>query len=205
MSYPVPRREALLRMALGGAGAVAVPGWAEALSAFAADHAHEMQRQRAAARPGPWKPKVLTPAQNLTVVALSELIIPQTDTAGAKAAKVNEFIDFVLNEANPDERKRFADGLAWIDARSEKDFGKPFVGATPEQQVSLLQIIAAPPAAEAGQSAPDKTGADFFLAIKSLTITGYYTSEVGLREEIGDDGTMAFAEFKGCTHPEHQG
>ncbi len=70
--------------------------------------------------------------------------------------------------------------------------------------MSLLQAIAAPPAAQDGQSAPDKTGADFFLAIKSITITGYYTSEVGLREEIGDDGTMSFAEFKGCTHPEHQ-
>jgi hypothetical protein len=205
MSDPVPRREALLRLALGGAGAVAVPGWAEALTAFAADHAHEVQRKRAAAPPGPWKPRVLTQGQNLTVIALTELIIPQTDTAGAKAAKVNEFIDFVLNDAKPEERKRFADGLAWIDARSQKDFGKPFVGATPEQQVSLLQAIAVAPASQAGQSAPDKTGADFFLAIKSLTITGYYTSEVGLREELGDDGTMAFAEFKGCTHPEHQG
>jgi hypothetical protein len=204
MTDPVPRREALLRLALGGAGAVAVPEWAEALTAFAADHAHAVQRQRAAAPPGPWKPKVLTRGQNLTVIALTELIIPQTETAGAKAAKVNEFIDFVLNDAKPDERKRFADGLAWIDARSAKDFGKPFVGASPEQQVSLLQSIAAAPAAEAGQSAPDKTGADFFLAIKSLTITGYYTSEVGLREELGDDGTMAFAEFKGCTHAEHQ-
>jgi hypothetical protein len=36
-----------------------------------------------------------------------------------------------------------------------------------------------------------------------MTITGYYTSEIGMRQELGDDGQLFFAEFKGCTHPEH--
>ena len=36
------------------------------------------------------------------------------------------------------------------------------------------------------------------------TITGYYTSEIGLHQELGDDGQMVLAEYKGCTHPEHQ-
>ena len=45
---------------------------------------------------------------------------------------------------------------------------------------------------------------EFFEAIKSMTIIGYYTSEVGMRQEMGDDGTLFFAEFKGCSHPEHQ-
>jgi hypothetical protein len=44
---------------------------------------------------------------------------------------------------------------------------------------------------------------EFFQAVKSLTITGYYTSEVGMRNELGDDGQLFFTEFKGCTHPEH--
>ena len=45
---------------------------------------------------------------------------------------------------------------------------------------------------------------EFFEAIKSMTIIGYYTSEVGMRQEMGDDGTLFFAEFKGCEHPEHR-
>jgi hypothetical protein len=46
-------------------------------------------------------------------------------------------------------------------------------------------------------ASPVPPGAEFFQAIKSLTVTGYYTSEIAMREEIGDDGLMFFAEFTG--------
>ncbi len=78
---------------------------------------------------------------------------------------------------------------------------KPFADASPANQAALLTSLSAPGATEGA----DRAGAEFFLAIKSMTITGYYTSEVGARTELGDDGTSFFAEFKGCTHPEHQG
>jgi hypothetical protein len=55
------------------------------------------------------------------------------------------------------------------------------------------------------QAAPDRIGAEFFLAIKAMTINGYYTSEIGLRQELGDDGVLFMPQFVGCTHPEHQG
>ena len=55
------------------------------------------------------------------------------------------------------------------------------------------------------KSLMDQIGVDFFQSIKSMTITGYYTSEIGLRQELGDDGQLFFTEFKGCTHPEHGG
>jgi gluconate 2-dehydrogenase gamma chain len=195
----VNRRDAIRRLAAGGVGAAALPAWVESLSAFAVDHAdalHAQARKTAAA----WKPKVLTPAQNAAVVALSEAIIPQTDTAGAKAAKVNEFIDGALAGASPANREKFVAGLAWIDARATKDFGKPFAATTADQRTKLLTAISTPDAL----AGPDRSGAEFFSAIKAMTITGYYTSEIGMREELGDDGQMFFAEFKGCTHPEHQ-
>ena len=95
------RREALRRLAVGGAAAAALPSWVETLSAFALDHAHTHgQRAAAAKTAAAWKPKVLTPHQNSTVITLSELIIPQTDTPGAKAANVNRFIDGVLAEGD---------------------------------------------------------------------------------------------------------
>ena len=62
-----------------------------------------------------------TPAQNKTVTTLAEIIIPQTDTAGATKAKVNEFIDAVLADAKPKTTQKFLDGLAWIDTRSQAD------------------------------------------------------------------------------------
>jgi hypothetical protein len=194
----VGRREALKRLAIGGVGAATLPVWVESLSALAADHAH-MQGVRKTAAATAWKPKVFTPHQNETVITLSELIIPQTETPGAKAAKVNEFIDTVLADAKAPDREMFLTGVTWLDDRATRDHGHAFAACTPTQQTTILTDISAPDAT----TGPNAPGAAFFTAIKSMTIAGYYTSEVGVRQELGDDGTLFFPEFKGCTHPEH--
>jgi gluconate 2-dehydrogenase gamma chain len=192
------RRDALRKIAVGSAAAATSAFWVDTLAAAAGQHAAHYQAAAAAAR---WTPKALTAAQNRTVVALAELIIPQTETAGAAKANVNQFIDAVLAEASPDDRQKFLDGLAWVDARSTRDAGAPFADTAPPQQTALLTALSTNTT-----PAPDDTaGVEFFKAIKSLTVTGYYTSEVGLREEMNDDGNLFFAEYKGCTHPEHRG
>jgi hypothetical protein len=195
------RRQALRTLAFGGIGAVAAPAWAETLAEIArghADHAHTAVAP--AAEAAPWAPKVFDAHQNETVVVLSELIIPQTDTPGAKAAKVNEFVDVVLSDASESDRKQFLKGLAWMDARSQELFGTDFVSAAPEQQTALLTILASPK----NKAFEDQVGIDFFNAIKGLTITGYYTSEIGMKQELGDDGQLFFLEYPGCTHPQHK-
>jgi hypothetical protein len=195
------RRQALRTLALGGIGAVAAPAWAEKLATLAREHAdHAHAASAVAAETAPWTPKVLDARQNETVTILSELIIPQTDTPGAKAAKVNEFVDWVLGDAEERDRKEFMKGLAWMDARSQELFGGDFVSAGPEQQTALLTILASPK----NKALEDQVGIDFFKAIKALTITGYYTSEIGLKQELGDDGQVFLAEFPGCQHPQHK-
>ena len=195
------RRQALRTLAFGGIGAVTAPAWAETLAEIARDHAdHAHSTLTAAAEAAPWAPKVFNAHQNETVVLLSEMIIPQTDTPGAKAAKVNEFIDLVLDDANEIERKQFLNGLAWMDGRSQELFGADFVSAAPEQQTALLTIVASPK----NKAFEDQVGIDFFKAIKALTITGYYTSEIGMKQELGDDGQLFFLEYPGCTHPQHK-
>lgn len=192
------RRDALKRLAISGAAAVTSPLWVEALVSAAGQHAAHYQA--AAGKAAPWVPKALSPAQNQAVIALSEAIIPQTTTAGAAKAGVNQFIDAVIADASPADRQKFLDGLAWVDARSQRDAGAPFAKSTAAQQTALLTTLST--AAE--PSAEDKPGADFFKAIKSLTITGYYTSEIGMREEMEDNGNMFFLEFPGCTHEAHK-
>jgi hypothetical protein len=195
------RRQALRTLAFGGIGAVAAPAWAETLAEIARDHAdHAHTAVAAAAEAAPWAAKVFDAHQNETVVLLSELIIPQTDTPGAKAAKVNEFVDLVLSDASESDRKQFLKGLAWMDARSQELFGTDFVSASPEQQTALLTILASPK----NKAFEDQVGIDFFNAIKGLTITGYYTSEIGMKQELGDDGQLFFLEYPGCTHPQHK-
>lgn len=183
------RRSLLRLLALGGAGTATLPMWVVRLTDVALAQTAAPAR---AAR------LVLSPHQDATVAAISELIIPQTDTAGARAARVNEFIDAVVADADPPERDRFLNGLAWVDRRSRELHGADFVSSNAEQQASLLVSIS-----DATAGAPS-TGRDFFRSIKALTITGYYTSKIGMREELGDEGRTGFADYAGCTHPDHK-
>ena len=173
--------------------------WVQSLSALAYQQAHAHAAQTAI-QAHDWTPKVLTPKQNDLVVSLTELIIPQTDTPGAKAARVNRFIDSVLQHAPASNRTRFVRGLDWIDNRSRAMFKKEFVEASPADQTALLMQVAD------AQNAPaaDRAGVEFFRAIRAMTIDGYYTSEIGLMQELGDSPQMFLAEFPGCDHPEHQ-
>lgn len=203
MSESTPNRRAALRtLAATAVSAAASPLWVQSLSAFAHQqaqtHAHAVQ---AASPAQAWTPRVLTAAQNDLVVTLTELIIPQTETPGAKAALVNRFIDGVLSDAKPADRETFLRGLAWIDERSRARFAREFNHATPAEQTALLITLAD----ENNKAPEDRTGVEFFQAIKSMTISGYYTSEIGLQQELGDDPTLFLLEFPGCTHPEHQG
>ncbi len=101
----------------------------------------------------------------------------------------------MLSDGPAGDRTKFLAGLTALDERAKTGLGKPFVDATPEQQTAMLTKL----------SGHDAGRGEFFEAIKSMTIIGYYTSEVGVRQELGDDGTLFFAEFKGCEHPEHRG
>jgi hypothetical protein len=199
---PLDRREVLRRLAAGGLGAATAPLWSLRLTELALAHADpHTHTATATAAAAPWKPRLLDAHQNDTVVAISELIIPQTDTPGAKAAKVNEFIDLVLAEAAPAERTAFLRGLGFMDTRARELFGADFVSARPEQQTSLLTTLSDP----GHTSAADQVGRDFFQSIKSLTVTGYYTTEIGLRQELGEDGMLFLPDYPGCQHPAHKG
>lgn len=187
------RRDALKRLAIAAA---TTPVWVTTLSEIARARAVGVPPQTLAT----WSPKVFTPHQNETVLSLTELIIPQTDTAGAKAAQVNVFIDTVLDDADASEREEFIRGLSWMDARSQELFGADFIDAGSNEQAALLTIISS----EDNQSLPDRTGVEFFQAVKQLTVTGYYTSQIGMLEELDDDGSVHFDDDPGCRHPEHQ-
>jgi len=151
--------------------------------------------------------RTLNPHQNATVVTMTDLIIPETDTPGAKVVRVNEFIDLILTEwAHDDERQNFLSGLDDIDKRSNAIFGKNFVDVTPVQQASVLSELdqryainredrAAHPYVRRPHN-PQLTG-DFFGVVKRLTLYGYYTSEVGFTQELRKQ--IIPGAYHGCT------
>lgn len=177
----------LRRLTLGSIGAATAPLWLEQLAVLA--FAHRSPQPRPALR-------VLTEHQNQTVAALSEVIIPETETPGARSAGVYEFIDAVIADAEPDLRKKFLHGLSWIDEQARRVHAVDFIALTNEQQTALLT-----PLSESDRR--DDEGVDFFKAMKSLTITGYYTSRAGMRDEIGDDGTVFFDDYLGGDDPKY--
>jgi len=149
--------------------------------------------------------RTLDPHQNQTVVAIAEMIIPKTATPGATDARVNEFIDLILTDwCATDEKQTFLDGLADVDARSQKKFRKDFVDCAPDQQQEILKDLDSSLTSSLKDSAdpvrrkriskpPEKS---FFFMIKQLTLVGYYTSEVGFEDELHEE--IIPSDHAGC-------
>jgi glucoside 3-dehydrogenase (cytochrome c) hitch-hiker subunit len=153
--------------------------------------------------PGTAGLKALNPHQNATVMTISELIIPQTDTPGAKAARVNEFIDLIIADWYDDEEKStFLTGLEDVDRRSQNSFSKDFVECSGKQQVQILNDLDDESNVEtesailrrARNAVPEQK--HFFSMIKQLTLIGYYTSEIGFVQELHEE--IIPARHAGC-------
>jgi hypothetical protein len=124
---------------------------------------------------------------------LSELIIP-TDphSPGARAAGVAAFIDRSLAEAFEDAvRTTWRDGLRRIDQLSLKSHGTPFMSASPEQRVAVLAGVAR------NELKPVTPEEEFFVELKARVSWAFYTSEIGLRQELEYKGNTFQATFAG--------
>jgi len=192
------RRDALKTIIMGAGGLTTLPILGQAEPA----QASRPSPGSAAAESGAgWKPLFFDEHQNETVVTLTDLIIPETDTPGAKAALVNRYLDLKYNEEEPKTEMALIEGLAWLDGRSLSQHGKPFVRLAEEQQIAMLEPLADP----TNSNPDDRRGVEFFQLIKELTIFGYYTSKIGLDRELQYSGDTYNTSFPGaCTHPEHQ-
>lgn len=127
--------------------------------------------------------RILDPHQHQTVAIAAELIIPQTDTPGARAAGVSEFIDLIVAEwYTEDERARFLDGLADLDRRSRAAIGRLFVQAPASYQEQILSELEGE--LLTFRATGGKPEERFFHQLKYLTLYGYYTSKVGLEQEL---------------------
>ena len=152
------------------------------------------------------KPRIFNAHQDATVTAMAEHILPHTDTPGAKAARVNEFIDLIVADwYSEEERTIFLAGLADVDVRTQSLFNKNFVEATSEQKSEVLRILGEQMAREksALTSAPlgyrgstAKPDQNFYFMFRDLTLAGYFTSEVGFTQQLREE--IIPGRFDGC-------
>jgi hypothetical protein len=122
-------------------------------------------------------PDLFDTAQHANVAALAELIIPTTETPGAIAAGVPDFIHRIVAQwYTADERAEFLAGLKTLKAASRAHYRVDFAGASDEQRSALLCAFEG--------AKPDSAERAFFLRVKELTVLGYYTSEIGGQQEL---------------------
>ena len=124
---------------------------------------------------------------------LSELIIPADEHShGARAAKAAEYIDQRLAESPEEEPKReWREGLKLIDQISNEMNGRSFMQSSPEQRIALLERIAQ------NETNPQKPEEKFFVELKSRVAHAYYTSKIGIQNELEYKGNTYLREFVG--------
>lgn len=192
------RREALKSIGLGAGVIVALPVLGS--QAAAEDEmAHMRHAAQGAAKQQPQPLKFFTEEENRTVIEMSERIIPaDASSPGAKVARVNEYIDLIVSVSPENVKQTWREGLAAINKMSREKFSKSFADASVEQQVEFLKQISK------NEKDPKTIEERFFRTIKNATVDGYYTSEIGIHQELHYKGNSYLKEFVGCTHPEHQ-
>ena len=151
-----------------------------------------------------WKPLFLDDHQNETLIILSDLIIPATDTPGAKEALANRYIDLVLSAETPENQRAFLNSLAYLDGESIRRFKAAFRYLSRDDQDDVLYGIAY---SSLGSEwihdvgpAPDP-GHAHFETLKGRIVTAYYSSQIG-EKELGWDGNYTHGHYQGCEHPE---
>jgi hypothetical protein len=151
------------------------------------------------AKPGETKStaRFFTPAQHTLVEELSETIIPaDSHSGGAKAAKVADYIEQVLRESTDDNQKQvWREGLRLIDAMSQHYNGKSFVESGSEERIAVLTVLSD------NDHMTDLLEVRFFRDLKGLTVRGYYTSRIGIHDELEYKGNRMLTEFVGCDDP----
>ncbi len=166
----IDRRTALSLLAAGVA--------ASRLEA-AQQHLHAL-----AAKPEDYKLQFFTAAEHDLIDAVAELILPaDAHSPGAHEARVAAYIDLVVAHSSAETRANWKARLAAFRDLAQKQGNR----AALEQ-------------AARSERSPSTAAEHFFVDVKELTVSGYYTTEIGLLKELGYKGNEVLASFPGCRH-----
>jgi hypothetical protein len=137
--------------------------------------------------------KVLSASQFATLEAFVDAIIPTDDRSpGAKQARVADYIDLLLAESKSELTLQWLGGLAALDAAAAKRFNAPFARLNAAQVDAMLADISR------NERNPKTPLESFFVMTKEATIHGYYTSKIGIEQELRYKGNKFLREFVGC-------
>jgi hypothetical protein len=133
-----------------------------------------------------YQPQSLSAAQYQLLTTLVDMIIPPSDTPGAAAAGVPSLIDEDL-ASSPERHAAFIAGLQMLEK----------AGFSALDETARIKLLS-------GYSEAGDVRGEFFRLLKDMTVDGYYSTEIGLSQELGYQGNSYLREFPGCQHEEHQ-
>ena len=183
------RRDVIQRVTALLGGAALMGG--ERLLSFSADEAMRTAAMVQGAG-------VFSPADIALLDEIAETILPETSTPGAKAAKTGAFMALMVTDTYTDAAQQvFRDGMQRVDEACTRAHGKPFMKATPEQRLSVIEVLdreqkaamdtrlAAPSnRAPAPQAAVTDEPPHYFRMMKELAMLGFFTSEIGCTKAL---------------------
>jgi len=124
--------------------------------------------------------KFFTDDEMATITVLADIIIPKDEVSGnASEAGVPEFIEFIVKDM-PGHQTPMRGGLRWLDIQCMKKYDKGFKDCSAQQQIEMVDLIAYP---EKAKNKPELAqGVAFFNKMRDLTVTGFYTSKMGVKD-----------------------
>ena len=128
-----------------------------------------------------WTPAFVPKELANSLAELCETIIPAGKTPGAKDAKVERFIDVMMNDVfKPEDQETFTKGLKQLDADARSKYGKAFDKIKPEERVEMVKTMDD----ELSTRKEQPASKPFYDLVKELTVTGYCTSEPGATQHL---------------------
>jgi len=154
-SLNIPRREAVQTLLMLIGGTLSLPVQAALLR-----------------KTGNLNPGRFSSEEQTLITELAEVIIPTTNTPGAKAAGVGEFISYIIGHCtDTTQQEAFRRGLQQTDALSQSGHGKRFELLDAPQKFGIMDQIT-------------RQEKKFFTTLRELTIVGYFTSETGATQAL---------------------
>lgn len=122
--------------------------------------------------------RFFTAHEMATIAVLADIIIPEDEVSGcASDAGVPDFIEFIVKDI-PSNQVPMRGGLKWMDIQCQKRYAHTFITCTEKQQLAFVEEIAYPDKAKPEM----QQGAAFFSLMRNLTASGFYTTEMGVKD-----------------------
>ncbi len=183
------RRESLKAIVLGTVSSAFLLESCDTTTDKQATEAEVLQTAEASPNPGRMPEEVerlemirskqfFTKPELATITVLSDIIIPKDEVSGsASEAGVPDFIEFIVKD-KPEHQTPMRSGLKWLDIQCLNRYERSFTDCSEKQRLEMVDAIAYP-----NKAKPEmKKGVAFFSLMRNLTATGFFTSEMGVKD-----------------------